>query len=251
MSPELTFAGRQNRGIRTNQEDCYGFCLLDPESPEPILILALADGMGGHQRGEVASEIAVSTFIRALDVRTSDRRRALIDALLEANTQIAEENSRVGGGPDEMGTTFVGLCLQAGRLQWVSVGDSPLYLFRGKDLVRLNEDHATTPTPQEDGSPPLPGALLAALTGRDIRMLDAPTEPLLLQDGDIILCASDGLHSIAKDRISSRLEVYSAMPADSLAEALITAVEAERKAYQDNITVAVVKHVLHRSPNFI
>lgn len=240
MTAEELFAGRQSLGRRENQEDSYGFCLFG-SGREAALVLALADGMGGHQRGEIASSIAVQTFLERLDPRAPTPRDAMLAALDAANEEIGEENGRRGGGPDEMGTTFVGLFLWRNRLQWVSVGDSPLYLFREGELHRLNEEHVHddgTANGKEGSAP-----LMSALTGGKIRMIDAPVEMTWLQEDDIVICASDGLNTIPAARIAAKLEVHGALPAAELAEILIEEVSAERKSSQDNLTVAILKPV--------
>jgi serine/threonine protein phosphatase PrpC len=241
MIPEVTFAGRQMKGGRENQEDSYGFCLVK-NGGDSILLLALADGMGGHERGEIASEIAVSSFIQSLDVKAPNVRRALIDAVLEANTRIGAENERRGGLPDEMGTTMVGDYVRNGQLQWVSVGDSPLFLFRSGKLHRLNEEHVGPPIESPNGGPPKAPMLISALTGGEINRMDAPVHPCTLEKGDIVICASDGINSIELKRIAAKLEILADLPAAALAESLVAAVDAERKSRQDNLTIAIVKH---------
>ncbi|RBP41238.1 protein phosphatase [Roseimicrobium gellanilyticum] len=239
MIAELTFAGRQVRGVRENQEDSYGFCVLG-SGPEGALLLALADGMGGHERGEVASALAVECFLQRLDVRRQDMRQAMLDALHLANSDIAAENARRGGAPDEMGTTFVGIFLHGKRLRWVSVGDSPLYLYRAGVMLRLNEEHTVSPV--DEGSTDS-AVLTSALTGGRIFRIDAPEDVVQLMEGDIIVCCSDGMNTIPLSQIGSKLEIYSGLAAGELAEKLMQAVESERKDGQDNLTVTVMKCV--------
>ncbi len=238
MIPEVTFAGRQSRGVREKQEDCYGFCTLG-SGPNAALLLALADGMGGHERGEVASALVVNTFLQRLDVRSSDLRPAMLDALRSANGEIASENTRRGGAPDEMGTTFVGLFFHCNEVRWVSVGDSPLYLYRNGAMQRLNEEHVVQPV----GEGSVDSAVLtSALTGGKIHRIDAPEKAFQLEQGDIVICASDGVNSIPLSRIAIKIEIYAELPAGELAEKLVQAVESERKSSQDNLTVTVIKH---------
>jgi serine/threonine protein phosphatase PrpC len=248
MLTEITFAGRQARGSRDNQEDCYGFCLLG-EGPTAPLLLALADGMGGHERGEVASELAVVTFINKMEVQPSNHRQALMDAVLASNERIDEENVRQGGEPDAMGTTFVGIYLLGNQLHYISVGDSPFYLFRNRSLFRLNEEHASEPEPATEHSPGRRGFLLSALTGGEISQVDAPDEALELEAGDILVCASDGLNSLDAKRLAGKLEVHGNLPAGEIAQLLVDAVEGERKNRQDNVTVCVIKPDLKDSSN--
>lgn len=235
MTAEISFAGRQSIGQRENQEDHYGFCLFGT-GPDAALVLALADGMGGHERGEIASRIAVQTFLQSLDSRAAAPRCAMLAALDAANEEISAENQRRGGAPDEMGTTFVGLFLWRNRLQWVSVGDSPLYLYRDGELHRLNEEHVHHAAGANGSAP-----LASALTGGRIHLIDAPPAMTWLKEGDIIVCASDGLNTIPEDRIAAKLEVHETLPAGELAELLVEEVAGERKSSQDNLTVAVLK----------
>ena len=240
MVAEITFAGRQSLGSRENQEDCYGFCPLGEAADAPLL-MALADGMGGHERGEVASELAVNSFIQGFDLRQGNRRRALMDAVLEANQLIEKENDRMGGAPDEMGTTFIGAYLEGSMLHFISVGDSPLFLFRDNSLFRLNAEHVTKPTENEEGEQIRAGMLMSALTGGEITAIDAPAEPVSLHPGDMIICASDGLNTLDGKRLAGKLEVHAACPAAEIAQLIVDAVVAERKNRQDNVTVCVIK----------
>jgi protein phosphatase len=163
----------------------------------------------------------------------------MLAAFETANERIGEENERRHGKPDEMGTTLVALHLRQDRLQWVSVGDSPLYLFRKDELLRLNKEHAA---PMEVNGAPPRSMLTSALTGSKIRIIDAPPRAVILEPGDIIVCASDGIHSCEHDRLCAQIETLADLPAGALAEALIAKVEGARLANQDNVTVAVIKY---------
>ncbi len=241
MIADATFAGRQLRGSRDSQEDYYAFCPMG-DRPEDPLLLAVADGMGGHERGEIASETAVRTFISAFSPEASSIRAALLKALNLANTKLAEENKRFGGEPDSMGTTFVGLLIKDSRLHWVSVGDSLLYLYRKGRLIRLNEEHsAFEERTGPDGEIHLRTVLSSALTGGVLWEVDAPDEGITLEPGDVILCASDGIKTIPESRVATKIEVHESATAAALAASLVEAVENERRSRQDNVTIAVIK----------
>jgi protein phosphatase len=150
-----------------------------------------------------------------------------------------------------MGCTLVGIVLEPGpdRIQWVSVGDSPLYLVRGGDIVRLNEDHSYAPEIDrlaETGAlsreaarlHPHRHVLRSALTGLEPELIDRSAQPLSLEPGDIVVLASDGIHTLAEADIA-RLAAAAPTPT-AAAEALISAVEAAGAPYQDNTTVVVV-----------
>lgn len=238
MKAEVTFAGRQTRGVREKQEDSYGFCLLG-SGGSSALLLALADGMGGHERGEVASALAVQCFLQTLDVRAPDLRQAMLEAAGRANAEIYAENTRRGGQPNDMGTTFVGIFFHRNKLRWISVGDSPLYLYRKGALRRLNEEHVVQPVGTDC---PDSAVLTSALTGSPVREVDAPEAPVRLEPGDIVLCASDGMNSIPLSQMATKLEIYAELSAGELAEKLVQEVESERKSSQDNLTITLIKH---------
>lgn len=140
----IRHAHGQSLGKRERQEDDLGHIdgnTLDPEGNHSVALVA--DGMGGHAAGEVASRAAVRGFVQAYGTRGLARDR-LQSALDRANAAIAEEvdqNAALSG----MGTTLVAAAVTKQGLHWISVGDSSLYLFRAGRLERLNEDHSMRP----------------------------------------------------------------------------------------------------------
>ena len=140
----LRRAGGQLLGAREAQEDELGFIdgsTLDPDGQHPVAIVA--DGMGGHAGGEMASRLAVRAFIDAygLEGAPAGRLRAALDAANRAIDDAIRENLSLDG----MGATLVAAAVTADGLEWISVGDSPLYLYRRGRLKRLNEDHSMAP----------------------------------------------------------------------------------------------------------
>src|SRR5262249_7805251 len=111
-----------------------------------------------------------------------------------------------------MGTTLVAAAVTPHGLEWVSVGDSPLYLFRAGDLRRVNADHSFRPLLQEmvqngELSPEqatfsvLKNRLRSALVGSEIALVDQSSAPVPLMERDIIVAASDGLQTLSDDQI--------------------------------------------------
>ena len=143
-SGPLCRAGGQLLGAREVQQDEHGLidgATLDPDGRHPVVIVA--DGMGGHAGGEMASRVAVRAFMDAydLDGAPAGRLRAGLDAANRAIDAAVCENLSLDG----MGTTLVAGAVTTDGLEWISVGDSPLYLYRGGRLKRLNEDHSMAP----------------------------------------------------------------------------------------------------------
>ena len=122
--------------VRTNNEDSWGAQWLEDGS----LFVIVADGMGGHEAGEVASGLAVQVVedaaTRDVDI---DPRQRLYDALVEANEAILEEGNR--SGSRGMGTTAI-TCICKGQEAYVAlVGDSRCYLIRYGQVIWRTLDH--------------------------------------------------------------------------------------------------------------
>jgi protein phosphatase len=215
------------------------------------LTAVLADGMGGHAGGALASSTACQVFLRAYDTASGDVPARLEEALSLANAAIAErvlENPALSG----MGCTLVGTVFSPDGIEWVSVGDSPLFLVRKGEIVLLNEDHSLAPeidklaaagrmSWEDARSDPRRHFLRSALTGHEIDLVDRSRRPLALEEGDVVILASDGIQTLEHDDILRVAETSREAGADNIAGALLAAVEAVGDAYQDNTTVVVVR----------
>ena len=240
-------AGGQFQGARQVQEDEHGFIdgpTLDPAGQHPVAIVA--DGMGGHASGEVASRIAVRAFVEtyATEGRVADRLRASLDC---ANAAIADAIRR-DPSLDGMGTTLVAAALTTDGLEWVSVGDSPLYLYRAGRLKRLNADHSMAPVivAMRDLDPDAaagmsPHDLRSALMGGEVAKIDASTIPELLCPNDIVLLASDGLDTLDNDETASIIEASGGGGPEAVKDALFDAVAARGHPAQDNVSVVLIE----------
>jgi serine/threonine protein phosphatase PrpC len=151
-----------------------------------------------------------------------------------------------------MGATLVAPLLVEDRLYWISVGDSPLYLHRDGRLQQLNEDHSMAPeidrmvasgllSPEEGLDHPDRNCLRSVLLGDSVAKIDCPQEPFQVQEGDIVLVASDGLQSLRDDEISAVLRENEERSATEIAFALLTTVNALSDPDQDNISISVIK----------
>lgn len=249
----LTFelAGAQIDGAREYQEDAFLITNLTDANGNPSALVIVADGMGGHAAGNVASNMAVQAFNKHVSANypTDNPADILHECVLRANKSIKDtvaETPALGG----MGCTMVAAILESGKLWWASVGDSHVYLLRNKELIKKNADHsyggfldrmAAAGTPVE----PEPGLarnmLMSAVTGDEINEIDAPQEPFLLQAGDRVLLASDGLDTLSDGKIIQFAE-WSKAPKEC-ADALLKAVDDQKMPKQDNTTVVVVNVV--------
>lgn len=245
------------QGRRECQEDSI---IADFTIGSEIGLAVLGDGMGGHAAGDIASRIAVTEVFSELKLRADDPERfarfapgILRTAMCAANGCIADHvrgNAETGG----MGTTLVAFAVARDRLFWVSVGDSPLFLFRDGELHRLNEDHSLAPqidgmarmgllSAEEARCHPDRNCLTSALTGTEIRRIDCPEQPFDLAVGDIIIAATDGLTFIAPDRIRTLLAEYRRRTSAEIATALLAELEALADPEQDNVCFTVVRVV--------
>ncbi len=251
---ERDFAARQYRGKRENQEDYYAFADASDLEHEPLssLLLVLGDGLGAHSGGSVASFVAVGSFVKAFhesDQSVSWRLRMALD---EANDTIGILSRRLPMVSNPMGTTLLGVLLTKSQMHWISIGDSPLLLFRDGALSRINADHSLSPlldervrngelTPEEAMHHPDRHTLQAAVLGMPLMMVDHNAEPFELRKGDIVIAASDGIFTLTDRQLEELLSFGQHTSADKIADAIMFAIRRINHERQDNTTVAVVK----------
>ncbi|HJV04881.1 MAG TPA: Stp1/IreP family PP2C-type Ser/Thr phosphatase, partial [Actinomycetota bacterium] len=207
---------------------------------EPLF--AVADGMGGHQGGEVASKLALETLGRLTLEDTRDTAPNLADAVRQANRAVLEKAS-TDPGLHGMGTTLTALVAGANRVFLAHVGDSRAYLLRDGSLEQLTEDHTVVEslvregrlTRQEAEIHPQRSILTRALGVDGEIEVDERSEEV--SPGDRILLCSDGLTGMVPEpeiqRILSELD-----DPQRAADALVDA--ANDAGGQDNITALIL-----------
>jgi serine/threonine protein phosphatase PrpC len=255
FDPQYDVATAQSQGCRERQEDAVAVSC--PQGAE-FGFAVVSDGMGGHAAGDLASRIIVAEIFAELTLRGRAALAAPEDLseLLKASVETANASlqAQIDAYPDQsgMGGTVVATSLVDGGLQWVSVGDSLLYLLRDGMLKRLNDDHSMGPQidlmakngmidAETARTHPQRNCLTSALTGNDIPELDCPARRLDLEDGDIVVLASDGLQSVAEEDIASILDKASHLESREIAAALIDAVTDAGDPEQDNTSVVVIR----------
>jgi len=249
MAFQSEIAGTQIDGARDYQEDAFLITHLSDSKGNPSALIIVADGMGGHAAGNVASNMAVQAFNKSITTNypTDDISGVLNESLSKANGAITETVKETPA-LDGMGCTMIGVIIEGTNLWWVSVGDSHLYLLRDRKLTKLNEDHsyggfldrmeaAGTPVEAEPGLSR--NMLMSAVTGADIAEIDCPPSPITLEHDDKLVICSDGLDTLSEGKIIQ----YSdwADTSKECAEALMDAVEDAAMPRQDNTTAVVVK----------
>ena len=207
----------------------------------------VADGMGGHSAGEVASEIAVRTL---QEVYTDPKVRVsssglLADAISTANTAIFMEamhdSSKTG-----MGTTLTGLAVTNApdnQIVIANVGDSRTYLWRHGELRQVTKDHSHVQTLVDRGAITRAEARVHFQRNIVLRAMgieswvDIDTFPMTVEDGDRYIMCSDGLVDEADDD-EIEAEIRLSVSVQDLADRLVDL--ANRNGGRDNITVVVV-----------
>ena len=203
----------------------------------------VADGMGGHAAGEVASHIFVETARKMLSVPDVCYSELLLKKIvLQANQDILQ---RVAEHPEYsgMGTTATVFHLEGSQGMWAHVGDSRLYLLRDGCLRQVTRDHSLvsdlvengTITQEQAKNHPRKNVLMRAVGVEEELVVD--TGSFAVQPGDKMLLCSDGLtNMVENDKIRQLLEAGTADPAAALAAAALEA------GGLDNVTALVVEY---------
>jgi protein phosphatase len=232
MTVALRYAVRSDRGLmRTNNEDSV---YAGPR------LLALADGMGGHAAGEVASNVVISALTHLDEDRPiDDLLSTLRDATADANNHLRD---LVMQDPnlDGMGTTLTALLFAGHRVGLVHVGDSRAYLLRGGQLTQITHDDTFVQalidegrlTEEEASSHPQRSLILHALNGADVEP-DLSIREVRL--GDRYLLCSDGLSDVVSP--DTLLEALRLPDAHEAADRLVEL--ALRAGGPDNVTCIV------------
>jgi protein phosphatase len=233
MTLSLRYTARSDVGlIREGNEDS-GYA-----GPS---LLAVADGMGGHAAGEVASSVAVTTMATLEDdVPSTELLDALATAVNQANDAISdmvEKHPQLDG----MGTTLTALLWSGRRVGLVHVGDSRAYLLRNGEIQQITHDHTFVQQLQDEGRitadeaavHPQRSLLLRALDGRSNPEPDLSVREVHL--GDRYLVCSDGLSGVVSD--AQLTEALTGTDLETAADTLIQL--ALRAGGPDNITCIV------------
>lgn len=217
-------------------------------------LYVVADGMGGHEGGEVASSLAVQSMAnvvsQALLEMMADSDQGMNDAQLgdlalraaeRANLAVYEEGRRRN---NDMGTTLTFALVVGDRCIVGNVGDSRTYLVRNGQLQRISRDHSLVQRlvdmgqiqPDDIYTHPHRNAILRSLGEKP--QIDVDLFPLRLQPGDIVFCCSDGQWEMVRDPRMN--EIITAAP-DMQAAAQQLIVEGNQNGGEDNITAVLVR----------
>ncbi|HOT00244.1 MAG TPA: Stp1/IreP family PP2C-type Ser/Thr phosphatase [Acidobacteriota bacterium] len=244
---EIVVAGLSHQGmIRKDNQDSYGF--IEPEAEELLKrrgrLFIVADGLGGHRGGRVASKMAVDIVGKLYF--TSDKDPiypALLHALDVANRSIFESSSK-HEELQGMATTCTALVLLPPYLYMAHVGDSRAYLVRNGMIKQLTTDHTLVAEMVNSGiinhdearSHPDSHILTRSLGILQAVEIDILEPPLRIQPGDSLLMCSDGLTVYLDDQ--EILQVVSGNTPEKACETLVET--ANERGGRDNVTVELV-----------
>jgi serine/threonine protein phosphatase PrpC len=230
------------KGGREKNEDRMGYCYTRDSG-----LFALADGMGGHPEGEVASQLALQTlaalFQRDSKPTLSDPLRFLHEAIIAGHHQLlryATQRALI----DTPRTTVVACVLQGNAAYWAHCGDSRLYMVRGDKLIARTRDHSYSEL-QETLSQVVPmgerfnrNVLFTCLGSPGKPVVDT-VGPLLLQAGDRLLLCSDGLWGSVSDAVIT--EQLAKHPISDAVPELVEQALRNGGAKSDNVSILAME----------
>lgn len=238
-------------GARENQEDAFAFSDLGNEKlvEECGILAVVADGMGGLDCGEKASQAAVGKFIREHSEKDKKEPAAkfLRRVLTMANTAVYDL-AYTGEEEIYIGTTLVAVLILGKEMHWISAGDSRIYLYRKSYLEQLTTDHIYANqlaekvsngliSRKEASEHPERNYLTSYLGLPELSEIGQNDKPLLLEAGDKILLCSDGLYDTLTEK-----EISSVLSKNDInhAEEMVRQTLGKNNTYQDNVTVVIL-----------
>lgn len=232
--------------VRSSNQDTLA--VAEPQKPlfgrRGLWLFVLADGMGGHRGGEIASSVAVQTVVDVFGQmsRQDSPGVALQESLVAANEAILERGQ---GIPElgKMGTTVVAATVTEQAIHLCNVGDSRAYMVRGESIRQITEDHSLVSEQIRAGliaedDPFARRNILTRAVGRAGRLeVDLFEEPW--QPGDVLMMCSDGLWGVVSD--AQMATVLSELEPQPASEKLVQMAMTGQSS--DNISVVVVKRL--------
>ncbi len=236
--------------IRTNNEDIGMFFRIADEQVqrEKGYLLIVADGMGGHRAGEVASRLAAETISEEYFNQTGNGsiEKNLYRAFNAANKKIfsmASSNQQYRG----MGTTCTSLVVKDQQIYFAHAGDSRAYILQNNLITRITEDHTYVQdlvnrgeiTNEEAELHPKRNILTNAMGTKPELRIDTGKCPVAFEQNTRLLLCSDGLYDYIKD--NELADILNSKPLHEAANFLIQ--EAKKRGGHDNITVILAEKI--------
>lgn len=225
--------------VRENNEDSY-IC-------DPPHLFVVADGMGGHAAGDIASKLAATTVSRYIqeNAAADNYEELLKQAITQANTsiyQLSQSKEEFNG----MGTTVTTVYIDGDTIYWGHVGDSRIYLLRNREFSQITNDHSLVwelvqsgnITREEARIHPKRNMLTRAVGTSCLIKID--TGVTLWESGDILLMCTDGLTNMVSEQDIYNLIKDQQGDFESIVSQLV--VQAKNAGGFDNITTILLKN---------
>jgi PPM family protein phosphatase len=245
-TPRLHIARLSDIGrARDHQEDMVGVCA--PADPATLIrkgyLLIVADGMGGHNTGEVASATAVAEIQRVYYEAPTDEIPANLRNALASAHQLLCSMAQADPNKQGMGTTAAVVVVRGREVHIANVGDSRVYLLRNGAIAQITQDHSWVAEQVREGVfteeqarvHPQRNVVTRALGGGSSAQPDLYNGQL--HDGDVLLLCSDGLSNPVRD--GEMLEVAGRMPPDQAVKRLVDL--ANERGGGDNISLVIAR----------
>lgn len=228
--------------VRQQNQDAYYLSITDA-----LAAAVVCDGMGGAKAGNVASTLAVDTFVEALRSQSSEKQanpdQVLMDAAEQANGAVFY---RSGADPDclGMGTTMVAALIEGGIAHILNIGDSRCYLITDKGITKVTRDHSVVEdlvtrgeiTPEEARLHPRKNLITRALGAEGHIRADLYHQNLA--EGEFLLLCSDGLSNVVTDQEILYEVIHGGEPESCCARLLQITMDRDAP---DNVTVVLLQ----------
>lgn len=239
-----------NQGKREEQQD--SFCISDVSNISDLeskgIMAVVADGMGGLESGASVSQLVSNIFLNKYRSNAiSDSKSFLYEAVMESEREVEKyiEVNHVDGG-----STLVAVVVRDGLLNFISVGDSFIFLIRAGKLIKLNTEHTYGNLlreraakgeidPEEAEINPKRASLTSYIGIGNLRLINQNNTPIPLSEGDILFLCSDGVYNALGD--NALLEVVTGGDFDEAAERVEQSVLMQNIPTQDNFTAVMIK----------
>ncbi|MBV8780784.1 MAG: serine/threonine-protein phosphatase, partial [Phycisphaerae bacterium] len=248
---EVQYYYLSSPGGREDNEDAVGFWRpsTDEEWQTRGAVMILADGVGGHGDGDLASRLAVNTALKtftaaALDAPPAELVREMAEAANVAVLEAGIDAARVSRHSNRMATTFTASLVRGDKAYVAHVGDCRLYHFRGQQINRITTDHSYAGIQVKlrligvDQAAANSGRFSLTRALGQNSMLQVDTHVIAIQSGDFLVQCSDGLYSCMTER--ELHAIVTRWPEQSPAELRDLC---ERRKADDNFTAQVLQMI--------
>jgi len=255
--PEIVTASYSATGNRQYQQDAI---YVTPgnklaQNRKTRIMAIVCDGMGGMTDGGLASRIAVEKFAQAFEIIKNEDNISIpvfftrgIKAIDKMISTIPKVNGKGSG------TTMVAVIAEDNYLYWASVGDSRIYIIRGRNIIQVTRDHnydlklqellrSGQITVEEYNSKKQKEALISFLGMGNVSLMDVNTKPFELNYGDMVVLCSDGVTKTLPDWQIRDIILNDAVDIKEKAAILVEAAIRGNTSTQDNTSVAILQYI--------